>query len=156
MAAGAVGLAVAYGALLFLVRGYQLALVDAAIGDLRVLAGAQSAYAELNGGLSEGELSRLPGLSGEPLSVVWSRPGRRFLPGPRADHPPTQASGAAVTSVHGFLAIADASLGKMWGRAALLGETTAAFCADARGYVCELRTAPAADQRVCPEDCRVW
>jgi hypothetical protein len=151
-----VAVVVAYGALLFLVRGWQLGLVDAAIGDLRTLVGAQAAYAEAHGGVNQSDLTRLSAPHGESLSVVWSRPDRSFTPGRPAAGSESQEGGVATSSVHGFRAVADASLSEGWAQVALLGDGKTAFCADARGFLCELASIPTDSAVRCPSECRRW
>jgi hypothetical protein len=152
----AVGIVVAYGALLFFVRGWQLGLVDSAIGDLRGLLGAQAAYAQASGGFNEGDLTQLSTPYGVSLAAVWSRPGRVFTPGPpAADHAPAQR-GVLKSSVRGFRAVADASLDSRWAKMALLSDGQAAFCTDARGYLCRLSAIPKDANVECPSSCERW
>jgi hypothetical protein len=156
MIVAAVGVVAAYGALLFLVRGWHLGLVDAAIGDLRTLVNAQTAYAKASGGFNEGDLTRLSTPNGGSLSVVWSRPGRVFTPGPDVADQASQQHGISKSSVRGFRAVADASLENAWAKMALLGDGKATFCSDARGYVCRLAAIPKDADVQCPSDCERW
>jgi len=171
----AVCILLGYVALLILVRGWQLGLVDAAIGDLRAMTNAQLAYAKFNGGFNEGDLACLERLNtcipsqrqhlagksmistspgGEPFSKRWTRPTRLCTLGPPADLNIVAEQGLSRSSVHGFRCVADASLGRAWlAKVSLLPEATLAFCADATGRVCQLSSLPPADGPMCPPDC---
>ncbi len=163
------------GGLWLVLQMMNLGHVDAAIGDLRVLAAAQDEYARLNGGFSEGDLScleRTGGCMRTPsvdtgrrfkgrttsefgIAKAWARAGHEFSPGEPVEQALVAERGLSPSSVRGFRATVEPGASRpRWARSRLLGGTTGAFCTDATGRVCWLPSMPKARSAVCPPDCK--
>jgi hypothetical protein len=173
----AVVVVLAYGIFSAFVWSVDFAEVDSAIADLGTLTRAQIAYADLNGGFNEADLSCLhkPGTciptrqqewrgraivssfpADTPQSARWLRRGRYFVPGTQADVRVIAAQGLSPSSVQGFRYVVDVNSRRpWWASAALFGRRVpVAFCADAGGRLCELHALPTTSETICPADCR--
>ncbi len=154
------------GALHF-VYGHAVATADAVLTDVREVTDSQRAYADLNGGFNEGELSCLvrPGTCipsqreqwrgksvvsagqwTDSLLMRWTQPGRTFSRGPAPDAKEVSRLGLSESSVRGFRYIAEVE-SHWW-------SPRAGYCGDATGHLCELSAIPRDENPYCPADCR--
>jgi hypothetical protein len=168
-------LGLAYAAFSLLVWSRDFGLTDSAVVDVLSVTRAQRQYAELNGGLSEGNLSCLhrkgtciPSQqsawagkavveagphTGSP-SATWLRPGRYFTAGPVPEPKLIYERGLSPSSVVGFRYVADAnSMRPWWCRASITPRAPLGFCGDASGHICQLASLPVKVEPACPADC---
>ncbi len=166
----------AYGLFCIIVWSGDFGSVDSAIGDTLTLTRAQVAYAQVNGGFNERDLSCLERRgtcipsqqerwagkalvdsprSDESLPAWWARNGRHFTPGPAADPESVASRRLSPSSIRGFSYIADTSSRRpWWASVSLSNRPPLGFCGDARGHVCELMSLPLYAVTQCPADCK--
>ena len=168
---------VLYGVLCLMAWGRAVMESERAIGDVILVTRAQTTYATLNGGFSEGDLSCLeragtcvPSAPAEwagrtvvptpldPTLSARSNPGlgRWFISGPPADRDRVKLQHLSHSSVKGFAYIAATRPPAWWTRLAPFKQPPAGFCGDSSGVVCALEEMPSAsyDQPRCPAGCR--
>ena len=163
----------AYGVYLFAVWMRTFGAFDAVIGDVLVVTRSQAAYAQLNGGFNEGDLSCFvrPGTcipsqrehwqgkslvgwgSGtESLPSRWTQPRRSFNRGPAADAKVVLQRGLSKSSVSGFRYVAEVG-NPWWTGLSVLPRAPVGYCGDATGHVCALWSIPDSEATSCPSDC---
>jgi hypothetical protein len=166
-----------YFVLCLLAWGRSVMESERAIADVILVTRAETTYATLNGGFSEGNLSCLerPGTCVPSAPAEWagltvaptpldpplsarSHPGlgRWFISGPPADRNRVKLQDLSQSSIQGFAYIAATRPPAWWTRLAPLKQPPAGFCGDSSGVVCALDELPAAsyDQPRCPTGCK--